>query len=353
MLDKSTLVTHFQQVKSSTLFVDRDREFLKLIETVVRGSKFVQIVYGPRGCGKTELFRVLCKVLSENENTLVTYFDLGSDKLNVDIEKRSLAREIWSLIRDVLSRTNVVSYAIVEIVHAILNLVREYRIEYCVYVLDELRLDSTFDSKGLIESLYNKIACSIEKNPYVTVFVLTSYHTLVLTLLPTRKCIRRFLWNLDNSSTAELCKKLNVGIDYRILYKLTGGNPREVMYIYEEGLRRWIRERTEEILANPYMRSLLSKYSSEVEKIISDIDILIELDPVREVLEKLNLVIKIPEVDDIYLSEGNPQPDKELGIGRSYAWQIPLYRIILEKAIKMKILDADIVSESIIREYLQ
>jgi len=66
------------------------------------------------------------------------------------------------------------------------------------------------------------------------------------------------MWNLDPGSLGELARRLNLDLDMDTLWRLTSGNPRALVRIKVDGLKKWVEE---EVLA--VVRELLDEARRE------------------------------------------------------------------------------------------
>ncbi len=134
------------------------------------------------------------------------------------------------------------------------------------------------------------------------------------------------LWNLDKEGFKELISQ--IGGDVERLWKRSGGNPRAVELLGDEG---WS---VEKVIKKMYRAKsidlkLLARHKAIVERAVEDPDALLEApqELTRYFISK-NLVARI--IDPIRRIER----DKELGIGEEYAWQTPLHRGAVELALR-------------------
>ncbi len=210
--------------------------------------------------------------------------------------------------------------------------VRRSRAEYYVFVLDEARGDD--ELKRFVDIAYNDVQILLDRGCKTTVLVITNYDAYVSVLQSTRKCIVYFMWNLDERSSAELCR--NLGCDdertCRAIYRLTSGNPREIVRIFREhalDVRQWALHKTYEVMSNAELRELVESRADEILEICEDVDELDRHGRCYYVLNKYNLAIRIPEASELYLSRERPPESEEIGVGERYAWQVSMYKHVV------------------------
>jgi len=147
----------------------------------------------------------------------------------------------------------------------------------------------------------------------------------------------RLLWNLDPQAFAELVKELSPppSLDIDELRRSTGGNPRallEIARVYEWSIDAWM-----SYLERRLLRVVTVARSRGLERepatLIEDLDAVCDRPSQR--MEELYRVL-VRENLFMYryvaaLSGNDPSPNPELEIGRYYAWQVPIYRKLVDK----------------------
>ena len=146
------------------------------------------------------------------------------------------------------------------------------------------------------------------------------------------------LWNLDRRGFEELVEKLGPprSIDVDVLWGLLGGDPAklvELAYNYEwsvEGMLAAYSDRLLDVVRRVEREGL----SSLLAAAIDDPDVLAgedsRVEKLEEILVEANLVTRL----GLLLDGGRLAPDPELGAGRYYAWQTPLYRRVLAQLLE-------------------
>ncbi len=348
----SRVMARFREKASSIRFVDRERELQHVLDIIQRGSRFVHVVYGPRGCGKTTFFELLHTALNEEPSLVCTIFALEEDTIkSLFVREKPLRERIESLVKEFARKIDNVVVLILEVVDVVVDYVVNRSFEYLVCVIDELRKDSKLAPKALVDILYNRVNSLEEHGVKTSVFIITSYHTIVPDLISTRKCVCSFMWNLDKDATRRLCELLGLP-DPDIVYKLSGGNPREIRMIAELGIDKWIEERVHELCMSPVIRELIAEAGrrEQLGKVLESVDCIDDFPEIRRALEELNLVIKIPELPSIYMSGMVLTEDSELGIGKHFAWQVPVYKRILEILVEKPCATPGEVAERVLSE---
>ncbi len=146
------------------------------------------------------------------------------------------------------------------------------------------------------------------------------------------------LWNLDRRGFEELVEKLGPpgSADTDGLWRLLGGNPAkllELAFNYEWSVERMIAVYSDR-LVDVVKRVQRERLTSLLMDAINDPDVLGGEDKGAEKLEEIlveaNLVTRL----GLLLDGTRLTPDPELGIGRYYAWQTPLYRQVLRQLLQ-------------------
>lgn len=331
--------------------VNRIHECEKLLDILQRGAGFIHVIYGPRGCGKTFFSKAFTYALKGEESVRFTLIDHENPKysdISEDLQS-SLKEGIINLVQE-LPRVGDVAKFLLRIYNLITEWIRSRKVEYYVFILDEARNDSAL--REFVDVAYNSIQDLIAEGIKPTLIIITSYDTYVNALSSTGKCIWYFMWNLDKDSTIELCQNLGVK-DPELcerIFKITSGNPRAIVQLIKEfkaDIKRWITFQVESVLNNYELVKLIHdrERNEIIREICNDIDSVLHHFEIQRILIENNLVIKVPESSDMYLSGKKPLKNKDLGIGVKFAWQMPIYRYIIETlAISRELSIEDIVN---------
>ncbi|NHW44257.1 MAG: hypothetical protein HA491_00720, partial [Candidatus Verstraetearchaeota archaeon] len=126
--------------------------------------------------------------------------------------------------------------------------------------------------------------------------------------------------------------------DFEEAWRLTGGNPRMLSQLYEA---EWDVERvvTWLIRAKELTKDFVKRWRPHLERVVEDPQSLWEEDfpeSFREELMVKNLIVyNMYERDPrFWIDEPPPEKDLELGIGKDVAWQTPLHREAVKRAMK-------------------
>ena len=320
-------------------FVDREVAVRQLREIAEKGTWKVFVIYGPEGCGKTALLRQATEILDSHGYAVVHVNPLAEtmgEKVSISRELRDLARELGihfvGGIAEVIDKTIELLYKAIR---------RGIRRRIAVLLDDVSQAIGIERAEQMVKSLLNMIEWPPVEYEKIVVLVSSSEGV-------TRERIGRHRW-------AEILTMWNMARDgFKQLYNLlpqpkplleeawrwTGGNPKmlEELYMADWSIDRVVKTL---IAARGLLELLgnLEDHEREVlEKAIEDPDTLQSRKAtlVRKLLVERNLVVPLPPFREPYLWVDEPPPEKnpELGIGQYYAWQTPLHREAVRKALE-------------------
>ncbi|MEM1637568.1 MAG: ATP-binding protein [Pyrobaculum sp.] len=149
------------------------------------------------------------------------------------------------------------------------------------------------------------------------------------------------MWNMPREGFRRLYDLLpGEKPPFEEVWRWTGGNPKALERLY---LARWD---VGKIVTNIKMRGLselvsqLSEYERDVLKeAIEDPDVILrslrEAKRLRDLLIEKNLIIRVADdrEQNFWIDAPPPERDPELGIGKYYAWQTPLHREAVRRAL--------------------
>jgi hypothetical protein len=320
-------------------FTDRDRAIQQVIEWSERGTGFPIVVFGPEGCGKSAWLKQAAEVLREGGYEVFYIHPL--DKLVYAEVSVPSIREAFlefarkALAEDALSR---IAWALFDFVRDLLK-VRRAKVAIIA--------DDVFQAIGLrYAAAYVKGLLNMIEHPQY------SYENIVIIVATSeglsRAEIGRHLWawimpmwNMSREGFEELYKLLpepKPGFDD--VWRLTGGNPRVLSMLYQA---RWsvdkvINSITTSKRLDAFVLSLSTEERKWLLEAVENPDTLLAKEklPLINKLVELNLVVDSITYRDpeLWVDQPPPQKDLELGIGKYIAWQTPLHREAVRKALE-------------------
>ena len=338
-------------------FVDRVEE-LEALRGWCSVSRYCPLyIYGPEGCGKTRLVREFASRVSEllGGDALAIYIDaleatdIGkaislSPSIGIDLAKlalealpsslasfgslgAALASSIPSIVKVVaekLTKSFLKGRNVVIVVDDVSRAIGLSKVEWYVKWLSEL-----------MERLAEEYELRV-----MNIVVTTSEGTSLDLVSRHRHAEVRLLWNMDKRSFEELFKELNPpqNVDFETVWKLLGGNPGKLMELatrFQWNLDEMIESYTYRItkvienIKTPNSISKLLELAKDISKAEEEIDE--EMKKLIDYLIDRNLLIYKKWL--LLTHKPFTNQDPELGIGEKYAWQVPLYRELVMKAL--------------------
>jgi len=320
-------------------FVDRDRAIQQVLEWSERGTWFPIVVYGPEGCGKSAWLRQAAEVLSERGYEVFYIHPL--DRLvyaNVSIPsvKEAFLEFVQkALAEDALSR---IAWALFDFVRDLLK-VRKARVAIIA--------DDVFQAIGLrysaayVKGLLNMIEYPQYSYERMVVIVATSEEVSKAEIGRHRWADLMPMWNMSREGFEQLYRQIpGPKPSFEEVWRITGGNPGMLAKLYKA---KWsVDEVIKSITTSKDLDTFILSLSAEERKwlleAVENPDTLPAKEklPLMQKLIELNLIISsiIYRDPELWIDQPPPQKDLELGIGKHIAWQTPLHREAVRKALQ-------------------
>jgi hypothetical protein len=149
------------------------------------------------------------------------------------------------------------------------------------------------------------------------------------------------MWNMSRKGFEELYEKIpSPKPEFEDIWKLTGGNPDMLSKLYqaEWNVNRVI---TELINSKEITSSFIEKWKDWLNEAIKDPDILwranVPDELVRKLIAKNLIVYNMYDRDPwFWIDEPPLERGPDLGIGKHIAWQTPLHREAVKRAITQR-----------------
>jgi hypothetical protein len=148
------------------------------------------------------------------------------------------------------------------------------------------------------------------------------------------------MWNMSKEGFKELYNKLpEPKPDFEDVWRLCGGNPFILEQLYQV---RWDVNKviTNLIKGRELTPNLISKWGELIKSAIDDPDVLWSPETSKELINELikkNLIVYdlYPRDKYFWIDEPPPEKDSELGIGKYVAWQTPIHREAVRRALAL------------------
>ena len=317
-------------------FIDRELALKRIEEWANKGTYPVQVIYGPEGCGKTAWLKQSTELLKEL-GFHVIYINPVEREFTIETRVEDVRRRFLEILREATNEYWIkVVWAVIDLAREVIRLSRG---KVAVIVDDAFQAIGPDKAAIYVKGLLGLIEYPPE--PYER----------IITIAATSEGLSR--WEIGRHRWAELTPMWNMGKEgFRKLYeqipgnkpafeevwKLTGGNPSMLARLYQES---WntdliVRRLIEEKKVTP---EFIAKWRTWLEEAINDPDVLWRPDAPSELIDELvkrNLILYFMSDRDqnLWIDEPPPERDTELGIGRFVAWQSPLHREAVRRALE-------------------
>jgi hypothetical protein len=320
-----------------TEFVDRDRALAQLAEWAEKSTRFPVVVFGPEGCGKTAFLRQAASGLRE----------LGYDVFYLHPLDRVFAAEVddpdvKSLFADLLRKTlederwGRMALAVFDLVREVL---KKQRRKIAIIADDVFQAIGLDKAATYVKGLLNMIEHPVYDYENIVVLVATSEG------VSRREIGRHFwaqlrpMWNMPKEGFQQLYEKLpGPKPPFEEVWRLAGGNPRMLRRLYESG---WdvvgvvLRVAEEKRLTAEFV----SRWRRWLEAAVEDPDALWTGDVPEELVKELearNFIVynMYDRRPSFWIDQPPPERNPELDIGKHVAWQTPIHREVVRRALE-------------------
>jgi energy-coupling factor transporter ATP-binding protein EcfA2 len=318
-------------------FTDRNRGVEQVYELAEKGTRLPIVVFGPEGCGKSAWLKQVAEVLKENKFNVI-YTDVVHGEYVAHTDVREVVDKLSEVVAD------VTGYSPIKLANTIIYLAKQligrWRKRKIALLIDEV-----FQAIGLdkvevyVKSLLNIIEYPPESYENIVIIVATSEGL-------SRWRIGRHLWaeikpvwNMSRRGFEELYERIpGSKPDFSDAWRLCGGNPRVLGVLYQ---LKWDIDKTLIDLAKGRRLepSFIHKWGKWLGEAVEDPDALWSTEAPQDLVNELiarNLITYdlYPRDYRFWIDEPPPEKDLEMGVGRYVAWQTPLHREAVRKALE-------------------
>jgi len=318
-------------------FTDRDGALRQVEDWAREGTRWPIVIFGPEGCGKSAFLRQAAAMLR----------DLGYDVVYVDPLHRFFAAhtdvdEVVRRLADAASEAfGVAQLKLATLaIDAVKELLARWGRKRVAVLVDEVFQAIGVDKAGIyVKSLLNLIEYPPRSYEGIVAVVATSEGVTRGEIGRHRWAHLTPMWNMAKEGFRQLYDKISrPKPPFEEVWRWTGGNPNLLLELYK---RSWSVDAVVKALIRDkeLTSSFIAKWRRWLEEAVEDPEALWSPDAPEELIKQLtekNLIVYNMYDRDPYfwIDQPPPERDLELGIGRNVAWQTPLHREAVRKALR-------------------
>ena len=319
-------------------FADRESAIKQVEELAEKGTRFPLVVFGPEGCGKTSWLKQATEMLRELGYEVI-YIDPMRKDFIIHTEVKDLVKKFAEAALEAagVAEAKLASLAVT----AVRLFMGRRRRKVAVLVDDAFQAIGLDKAAMYVKSLLGLTEYPPEGCEKVVAIATTSEGLSRGEVGRHRWALLRPMWNMSRRGFEELYEKLpGRRLPTDEAWRLTGGNPDALAKLYRYD---WDADAVVKDLADfKKLKALTPSLSVDERRwlleAVEDPDTLLtrERTSLLNRLVELNLVIDaIPERElRRWIDEPPPVRDLELGVGRHVAWQTPLHREAVRRALE-------------------
>jgi hypothetical protein len=320
-------------------FTDRERALKQVEEFARRGTRFPVVIFGPEGCGKTAFLQQASAVLEELGYE-VFYLHPLERRFRAELTVPDLKREFMEFIERALGEEALGRIAWVTLDFA-RKLLRAKRTKVAVIADDVFHVIGLDTAAAYVKALLNLIEYPGFRYENIVVLVATSEGVSRREIGRHRWAHLTPMWNMPREGFRQLYDKIpGPKQPFEEAWRWTGGNPNMLVELYKAG---WdVDEVAKRLVIGKGLGSFVRSLSREARELlwgaVGDPDSLLSPEgvPLLEKLVEKNLLVDSITYRDppLWIDQPPPERDLELGIGKNAAWQTPLHREAVRRALQ-------------------
>jgi len=318
-------------------FVDRDVALRQVEDWANKSTWYPVVIFGPEGCGKTAFLRQTVEALRELDYNVLYLHPLDRvfmaevdepdvKSLFLDLARQTLADEKWGRI----------ALAVFDLVR---ELLRRRKRRVAVIADDVFQAIGLDNAAAYVKGLLNMIEHPVYDYEKIVILIATSEDLSRSEIGRHRWAHIMPMWNMPREGFQQLYEKLpGPKPPFNEVWKWAGGNPNVLRELYMTG---WSSDAVvaQLIKEKDLTPDFIAKWRSWLKRAVEDPEALWSPDIPEELKAELirrNLIIyNMYDRDQVFwVDQPPPERDLELGIGRDVAWQTPLHREAVRRALK-------------------
>jgi len=318
-------------------FVDRDMALRQVEDWANKSTWYPVVIFGPEGCGKTAFLRQTVEALRELDYNVLYLHPLDRvfmaevdepdvKSLFLDLARQTLADEKWGRI----------ALAVFDLVR---ELLRRRKRRVAVIADDVFQAIGLDNAAAYVKGLLNMIEHPVYDYEKIVILIATSEGLSRSEIGRHRWSIIMPMWNMTREGFQELYERIPGNKPpFEDVWRTTGGNPGMLSRLYLTG---WDSDAlvTQLIREKGLTPDFIVRWRVWLGRVVEDPEALWSPDVPEELIKQLvakNLIVyNMYDRDQAFWVDAPPpERDPELGIGRDVAWQTPLHREAVRRALK-------------------